>query len=74
LLYVLDSTLDFFDLQNAYLEQDVEEAILRNLENFILELGKDFAYVESQKRMIIDGKDFYLDPFLSSQIEKACGN
>jgi predicted nuclease of restriction endonuclease-like (RecB) superfamily len=52
---------DFFDLQNAYLEKDVEEAILRDLENFILELGKGFAFVERQKRMIIDGEDFYLD-------------
>jgi predicted nuclease of restriction endonuclease-like (RecB) superfamily len=53
--------LDFFALQNAYLEKDVEEAILRDLENFILELGKGFAFVERQKRMIIDGDDFYLD-------------
>ncbi|MCL2879038.1 MAG: PDDEXK nuclease domain-containing protein [Treponema sp.] len=53
--------LDFFDLQNAYPEKDVEEAILRDLENFILELGKGFAFIERQKRMIIDGEDFYLD-------------
>ena len=53
--------LDFFDLQNAYMEKDIEEAILRDLENFILELGKGFAFVERQKRMIIDGEDFYLD-------------
>jgi len=53
--------LDFFDLQNAYLEKDVENAVLRDLENFILELGKGFAFVERQKRMIIDGEDFYLD-------------
>jgi len=52
---------DFFDLQNAYYEKDVETAILRELENFILELGKGFAFVERQKRMIIDGEDFYLD-------------
>jgi predicted nuclease of restriction endonuclease-like (RecB) superfamily len=53
--------LDFLGLQNAYLEKDVEEAILRDLESFILELGKGFAFVERQKRMIIDGDDFYLD-------------
>ena len=52
---------DFFDLQNAYLEKDVETAILRDLESFILELGKGFTFVERQKRMIIDGEDFYLD-------------
>ena len=51
---------DFFDLQSAYLEKDVETAILRDLESFILELGKGFAFVERQKRMIIDGKTFIL--------------
>jgi predicted nuclease of restriction endonuclease-like (RecB) superfamily len=53
--------LDFFDLQNAYLEKDIETAILRDLESFILELGKGFTFVERQKRIIIDGEDFYLD-------------
>jgi predicted nuclease of restriction endonuclease-like (RecB) superfamily len=46
--------LDFFELKNTYLEKDVENAILRDLENFILELGKGFTFVERQKRMIID--------------------
>lgn len=53
--------LDFLGLQNGYLEKDIETAILSELEKFILELGKGFAFVERQKRMIIDGEDFYLD-------------
>jgi len=53
--------LDFLGLQNTYLEKDLEQAILRELEAFILELGKGFAFVERQKRMIIDGEDFHLD-------------
>jgi len=53
--------LDFLGLQNTYLEKDLEEAILRELEAFILELGNGFAFVERQKRMIIDSEDFYLD-------------
>ncbi|WP_051349502.1 PDDEXK nuclease domain-containing protein [Chryseobacterium gregarium] len=53
--------LDFLGLQNGYLEKDIETAILHELEKFILELGKGFAFVERQKRMIIDGEDFYLD-------------
>jgi len=53
--------LDFLNLQNTYLENDLEKAILRELESFILELGKGFAFMERQKRMIIDGDDFYLD-------------
>ncbi len=53
--------LDFLGLQNTYLEKDLEAAILQGLEAFILELGKGFAFVERQKRMIIDGEDFHLD-------------
>ena len=53
--------LDFLNLKNTYLEQDIERAILQELEAFILELGKGFAFMERQKRMIIDGDDFYLD-------------
>jgi predicted nuclease of restriction endonuclease-like (RecB) superfamily len=53
--------LDFLNLKNTYLEQDLERAILHELEAFILELGKGFAFMERQKRMIIDGDDFYLD-------------
>ena len=48
-------------MQNSYLEKDLEEAILREQEAFILELGKGFAFIERQKRMIIDGADFHLD-------------
>lgn len=53
--------LDFLGLQNTYLEKDLESAILKDLEAFILELGKGFAFVERQKRMIIDNEDHHLD-------------
>jgi predicted nuclease of restriction endonuclease-like (RecB) superfamily len=53
--------LDFLNLKNTHLEEDLEEAILHELESFILELGKGFAFMERQKRMVIDGDDFYLD-------------
>jgi predicted nuclease of restriction endonuclease-like (RecB) superfamily len=52
---------DFFELKDTYLEKDLESAVLRELEGFILEMGKGFAFVDRQKRMIIDGEDFYLD-------------
>ncbi len=51
--------LDFLNLKNTYLEHDLEKAILQELETFILEMGKGFAFLERQKRMIIDGDDFY---------------
>ncbi len=53
--------LDMLGLREDYLEADLETAILRELEKFILEFGKGFAFVERQKRMIIDGADFHLD-------------
>ncbi|HAC16136.1 MAG TPA: DUF1016 domain-containing protein [Bacteroidetes bacterium] len=53
--------LDFLNLPEGYLEYDLESAILSELEKFILEVGKGFAFVERQKRMIIDGEDYYLD-------------
>ena len=53
--------LDFLNLNSSFIESDLESAILKDLENFILELGKGFAFMERQKRIIIDGEDFYLD-------------
>jgi len=53
--------LDFLGLKQAYSENDLEMAILREMESFILELGSGFTFVERQKRMIIDGEDFHLD-------------
>jgi predicted nuclease of restriction endonuclease-like (RecB) superfamily len=53
--------LDFLGLKNTFSEKNLEDAILRELESFILELGQGFTFVERQKRMIIDGKDFRLD-------------
>jgi predicted nuclease of restriction endonuclease-like (RecB) superfamily len=53
--------LDFLGLKDGYLENDLEAAIIKELELFILELGIGFTFVERQKRMIIDGKDHHLD-------------
>jgi len=53
--------LDFLNLSKGLLENDLEDAILKELERFILEMGKGFAFVERQKRMIIDDEDFHLD-------------
>jgi predicted nuclease of restriction endonuclease-like (RecB) superfamily len=53
--------LDFLGLHDGYAEADLEAAILRDLEAFLLEVGPGFSFVERQKRMIIDGDDFHLD-------------
>ncbi|MDA3912183.1 MAG: PDDEXK nuclease domain-containing protein [Bacteroidales bacterium] len=53
--------LDFLNLKDTYSERDLELAVLKEIENFILELGVGFAFMARQKRMLIDGNDFYLD-------------
>ena len=53
--------LDFLGLKDTYSEKDLESAILREIEAFILELGVGFAFIERQKQMQIDHKDYYLD-------------
>lgn len=53
--------LDFLRLHDTYAEQDIEAAILREMESFILELGVGFCFVARQKRMQIDDKDYHLD-------------
>jgi len=53
--------LDFLGLKDRYLERDLEDAILRELERFLLELGSGFAFLSRQKRIQIDNDDYYID-------------
>ncbi len=53
--------LDFLGLKGAFHEKDLEAAIIRDLEAFLVELGGDFAFLARQKRIVVDGEDFYLD-------------
>lgn len=53
--------LDFLGLKDTFAEKDLEAAILREMESFILEIGVGFAFLERQKRITIDGQDYYID-------------
>ncbi len=53
--------LDFLGLGSLYSEKNLEDAIVLQLERFILELGQGFAFLERQKRFTIDGTDYKLD-------------
>jgi len=54
--------LDFLNLQDkSYQENELELGIINNLQQFLLELGKGFAFVERQKRIRFDDEDFYID-------------
>ena len=53
--------LDFLGLAPEYSESELEAAILRDLESFLLELGAGFSFIARQKRMQIGPDDYYLD-------------
>ena len=53
--------LDFLGMQDRYLEKDLEDAILREIELFLLELGSGFTFIARQKRLQIDHRDYYID-------------
>lgn len=53
--------LDFLGLRDTWQEGDLEAAIIREMESFLLELGAGFSFVARQKRIQIDGDDFHLD-------------
>jgi predicted nuclease of restriction endonuclease-like (RecB) superfamily len=62
--------LDVFDLKENFLEADLEKAILLGIEQFILEFGHGFSFVEREKRMIVDGDDIKLDLLFYHRILK----
>jgi predicted nuclease of restriction endonuclease-like (RecB) superfamily len=53
--------LDFLGLANTYSEKDLEQAIIAQLQEFILELGNDFAFMARQKRVTVGDTDYYID-------------
>ena len=53
--------LEFTGLKGFYSEKTLEDCLVAHLEQFLIELGNGFCLVARQKRMIIDGEDFYLD-------------
>ena len=54
----------FLGLNDRYTERDLEDAILREIERFLLEMGAGFTFVSRQKRLQIDDDDFYIDLLL----------
>ena len=53
--------LDFLGMQDTYSEKDFESAIIRNMENVLMEFGDGFTFVARQKRIRIGNQDYYLD-------------
>jgi len=61
LVFKSSYVIDFLGLKGRFTEKQLEDAIITQLEQFIMELGSDFAFLERQKRFTIDGEDYYLD-------------
>ena len=59
---ILDQySLEFLDLPNNYKEKDLQSAIVDNLKDFILEIGKDFSFVGKEYRVQVGNHDYYID-------------
>lgn len=53
--------LDFLELNDSYIEKDMEDAILREMQQFLLEMGSGFSFIARQFRVLVDDDDFYID-------------
>ena len=53
--------LDFLDLPEHYSEKDLQKALVVNLKDFILELGKDFTFVDQEYRLQVGNHDYFID-------------
>jgi len=53
--------LDFLGLEDTYSEKNLEAALIRDIEKFLLELGRGFCFVGRQQRITIGGEDYYID-------------
>ena len=53
--------LDFLGIEGDFTEKDLETAIIGELQRFITEMGNDFAFMARQKRISVDGEDYYID-------------
>ena len=58
----LDSyVMEFLDLPNEYHENDLRKALIKNMKDFILELGKDFTFIDEEYKVQVGGDDYRID-------------
>ena len=60
-LFLDTYTLEFLDLPETVSEKDLQKSIIKNLKNFILEVGKDFTFIGEEYRLQVGGHDYYVD-------------
>ena len=54
-------SLEFLDLPNEYSEKDLKASIIKNLKDFILEIGKDFTFIGDEYRIQVGNHDYFID-------------
>ena len=58
----LDSyIIEFLDLPKNFRETDLRKGLIQNMKEFILEVGKDFSFIDEEYRVQVGGEDFYID-------------
>jgi predicted nuclease of restriction endonuclease-like (RecB) superfamily len=57
-------TFDFLGLADEHSERDLEQALVRNLRQFLSEMGNAFTFVGNQYRLEVDGRDYFIDLLL----------
>ena len=60
-IFLDNYVLDFLDVPDAVSEHDLQKSIIRNLKNFILEIGKDFTFIGEEYRVQVGNHDYYID-------------
>ena len=53
--------LEFLNLPNGYTENDLQNALIENMKNFLLEIGRDFTFIGKEIKVQVGGSDFFLD-------------
>lgn len=54
-------TLDFLDVPETVSEKDLQKSVIKNLKNFILEIGKDFTFIGEEYRLQVGNHDYFVD-------------
>lgn len=60
-IFLDNYVLDFLDVPESVSEHDLQKSIIRNLKNFILEIGKDFTFIGEEYRVQVGNHDYYID-------------
>lgn len=52
---------DFLNLSDPYSESELQQGLIKQMKNFILELGKDFIFIDQEYKLLVGNSDFYID-------------